>query len=202
MYNWSVPKVNQSALFTLFNTYVKASNFDTCGSLAVNNWNCDSEHGREAVTSAYALLNFKFGNSLEVIPGMRFEHTVIDNTFWVIPYSAGVEQAENDGGGLSGYGIGSVVLGLVAVVAAVLDDPGSPRAGPPGADVTIVVFTDYLCPICKATDPALARLQAADPRVRVVYKDWPIRGPVSELAARTALAAGPSAPPGNTIIVV
>ncbi|MET4427044.1 MULTISPECIES: hypothetical protein [unclassified Mycolicibacterium] len=31
-----------------------------------------------------------------------------------------VEQAENDGGGLSGYGIGSVVLGLVAVVAAVL----------------------------------------------------------------------------------
>ena len=92
VYNWSVPKVNQAALFNLFHTYVTPSSFDTCASLEVNNWNCDSEHGTEAVTSAYALLNLKFGDSLEVIPGMRFEHTVIDNTFWVIPYSAGVEQ--------------------------------------------------------------------------------------------------------------
>ena len=78
---------------------------------------------------------------------------------------------------------------LTPVVQAVLTDPGSPRAGPAGADVTIVVFTDYQCPICKATDPALARRLAADPKVAVIYKDWPIRGPMSELAARTALAA-------------
>src|SRR5689334_11703735 len=57
------------------------------------------------------------------------------------------------------------------VVAAVLDDPGSPRADPADAQVTIVVFTDYQCPICKADAPALARLQAADPTVRVIYKD-------------------------------
>ena len=80
-------------------------------------------------------------------------------------------------------------LTLTPVVATVLNDPGSPRAGPAVADVTIVVFTDYQCPICKATDPALARLVAADPRVRVIYKDWPIRGAMSDLAARTALAA-------------
>ena len=81
-------------------------------------------------------------------------------------------------------------LTLTPVVAGVLNDAGSPRAGAAGsADVTVVVFTDYRCPICKATDPALARALAADPFLRVIYKDWPIRGAISDLAARTALAA-------------
>lgn len=80
-------------------------------------------------------------------------------------------------------------LTLTPVVAAVLNDPGSPVSGPATAGVTIVVFTDYQCAVCKRTDPALTRLLAADPDVRVVWKDWPIRGPASDLAARTALAA-------------
>ena len=80
-------------------------------------------------------------------------------------------------------------LTLTPVVRGVLTDPGSPRAGPATADVTVVVFTDYRCPICQATDGALDRLLADDPRVRVIFKDWPIRGPGSELAARAALAA-------------
>lgn len=80
-------------------------------------------------------------------------------------------------------------LGLTAVVARVLDDPGSPAAGAAAPDVTVVVFTDYQCPICKRTDPAIRRLLATDPKVRVVWKDWPIRGPASDLAARMALAA-------------
>lgn len=71
----------------------------------------------------------------------------------------------------------------------VLGDPGSPAAGAATPDVTVVVFTDYQCAVCKATDPALSRLLAVDPNVRVVWKDWPIRGPMSDLAARTALAA-------------
>lgn len=81
-------------------------------------------------------------------------------------------------------------LTLTPVVAAALSDAGSARAGATQPDVTVVVFTDYQCPICKATDPALARLMAADRKVAVVYKDWPIRGAMSDLAARTALAAG------------
>lgn len=80
-------------------------------------------------------------------------------------------------------------LTLTPVVETVLTDPGSPRAGAARPDVTIVIFTDYQCTICKATDPALTRRLAADPKVAVIYKDWPIRGPLSELAARTALAA-------------
>lgn len=81
-------------------------------------------------------------------------------------------------------------LELTPVVAQVLGDPGSPVSGRADADVTVVVFTDYQCPVCKRTDPALGRLLARDPQVRVVWKDWPIRGPASDLAARTALAAG------------
>ncbi|WP_296597111.1 DsbA family protein [Phenylobacterium sp.] len=74
-------------------------------------------------------------------------------------------------------------------VTKVLGDRGSPAAGAATPDVTVVVFTDYQCPVCKATDPAITRLLAVDPNVRVVWKDWPIRGPMSDLAARTALAA-------------
>lgn len=75
------------------------------------------------------------------------------------------------------------------VVVAVLDDAGSPRAGTARPDVTIVVFTDYKCPICRATDPALARLLAEDPGVQVIFKDWPVLGERSKVAARLALAS-------------
>ena len=75
------------------------------------------------------------------------------------------------------------------VTQSVLLDPGSPASGARRPDVTVVVFTDYQCPICKRTDPALGRLLAADPQVRVIWKDWAIRGEASRLAARTALAA-------------
>lgn len=80
---------------------------------------------------------------------------------------------------------------MTPVVEAVLGDPGSPAVGPPrrSAAVTVVLFTDYQCPICKATDPALQALIDEQPDVRVVFKDWPIFGDISKLAARTALAA-------------
>ncbi len=80
-------------------------------------------------------------------------------------------------------------LDATPVVRAVLDDPGSPAFARPGADVTLVVFTDYQCPVCRATEPALDRVLAEDPRVRVIYKDWPILGERSRAAARAALAA-------------
>ncbi|MES3027198.1 MAG: DsbA family protein [Pseudomonadota bacterium] len=80
-------------------------------------------------------------------------------------------------------------LALTPVVETVLEDPGSPRAGAADPDVTIVVFTDYQCSVCKATAPALMQLLADDKKVQVIFKDWPILGEASTLAARTALAA-------------
>jgi protein-disulfide isomerase len=76
-----------------------------------------------------------------------------------------------------------------SVVSTILGDPGTPRFGPSTATTTVVVFTDYQCPICRRTAPALERLAKADPEVAVVIKDWPILGPGSRLAARAALAA-------------
>ncbi len=80
-------------------------------------------------------------------------------------------------------------LALTPVVETVLNDRGSPSAGAAAPDVTIVVFTDYQCSVCKATDPALERLLAADDKERVIFKDWPVLGEASTLAARAALAS-------------
>ncbi|PZQ64018.1 MAG: disulfide bond formation protein DsbA [Phenylobacterium zucineum] len=80
-------------------------------------------------------------------------------------------------------------LGETPVFRQVVDDPGSPRIGSASADVTVVVFTDYQCPVCRRTDAALGRLLAQDPRSAVIYKDWPILGEASRAAAQVALAA-------------
>lgn len=71
----------------------------------------------------------------------------------------------------------------------ILNDPGSPVAGNAMGDVTIVEFFDYKCPYCKRVTPALGELLAADKGVRLVFKEFPILGESSLLAARAALAA-------------
>lgn len=80
-------------------------------------------------------------------------------------------------------------LTLTPVVEAALDARGAPMAGAAAPEVTVVIFTDYRCPVCRKTDPALERLIAADPTVKVVFKDWPILGEQSRLGAQAALAA-------------
>lgn len=72
---------------------------------------------------------------------------------------------------------------------ALINDPGSPVGGNPNGDVAVVEFFDYRCPYCKVVAPALARLIEDDANLRFVYKEWPILGPVSVVAARAALAA-------------
>lgn len=66
---------------------------------------------------------------------------------------------------------------------------GDPTAGNPKGTITVVEFFDYQCPHCTSMAPTVAAIVKANPNVRVIYKDWPIRGPVSEFAARAALAA-------------
>jgi protein-disulfide isomerase len=95
---------------------------------------------------------------------------------------------------------GSVLLGVagaqeVQLITAegqkqLLAHPGTDVAGPLIADVSIVEFFDYNCPYCKKQVPALKALLAQDPKVALIYKDWPILGAVSVYAASSALAAG------------
>jgi protein-disulfide isomerase len=71
----------------------------------------------------------------------------------------------------------------------VFDDPQSPTAGNPKGDVTLVEFFDYRCPYCKQVEPSLEKLLQDDKQLRFVYKEFPVLGPDSELAAHVALAA-------------
>ena len=70
-----------------------------------------------------------------------------------------------------------------------LNDPSSPVSGNPKGDVTLVEFFDYRCGYCKRAAGAVAQLQKDDANLRVVYKDFPILGEASELAAKAALAS-------------
>lgn len=61
--------------------------------------------------------------------------------------------------------------------------------GNPNGDVTVVAFLDYACGYCRASLPSLAKLVANDPKVRIVYREYPVLGDASVSAARWALAA-------------
>lgn len=66
-------------------------------------------------------------------------------------------------------------------------DPGMTR-GPATAPVTIVEWSDYECPFCKAAQPVLEQLRAEFPeKLRIVFKDFPLRS--HERAVPAAMAA-------------
>src|ERR1700740_632584 len=71
----------------------------------------------------------------------------------------------------------------------VFDDPATPVGGNPQGDVTIVEFFDYRCPYCKQVQPLLQALLDQDHKLRFIYKEMPVLGSASVVAARTALAA-------------
>lgn len=79
--------------------------------------------------------------------------------------------------------------GNVLAEGAVLRDPDVPVTGNAGGDLTIVEYFDFNCPYCRKLAPELAQVVQDDGKVRLVYKDWPILGPVSIVASRMALAA-------------
>jgi len=78
---------------------------------------------------------------------------------------------------------------IAANAAAMLNDARTPVIGDARADVTIVEFTDYTCPYCKAVEPRLEKLLKDDPRVKLVVKEYPILTPASLVAAKAALAS-------------
>jgi protein-disulfide isomerase len=71
----------------------------------------------------------------------------------------------------------------------IFDDPATPVGGNPQGDVAIVEFFDYRCPYCKQVHPAIQNLLDQDRKLRFVYKELPVLGPQSDMAAHAALAA-------------
>ena len=72
---------------------------------------------------------------------------------------------------------------------ALLLDPMSPISGNIEGDVTVVEFFDYQCGYCKRALPMMEALLEADANVRIIWKEFPILGPVSEFAATASIAA-------------
>jgi protein-disulfide isomerase len=62
-------------------------------------------------------------------------------------------------------------------------------AGAAEPEVVLVELFDYACGFCRASNPHVDRLLREDPRLRVVWREFPVLGPESEQAAVASLAA-------------
>ena len=61
--------------------------------------------------------------------------------------------------------------------------------GAKGGDVVVVEFFDYACPFCRKTNADVDRLLRGDPKLKLVWREWPVLGPDSDAAAEISLAA-------------
>jgi len=85
LYSQPVPNLNEQAIENLYFKLAADPNVgvvaDDCGSVAPNNYDCNTTKTREQYASVYGMADLKFGD-LEVIPGIRYENTVIHNTYF------------------------------------------------------------------------------------------------------------------------
>ncbi len=87
-------------------------------------------------------------------------------------------------------------VGFASLAATTMDTPASlyyptvnTIVGNPAGKITIVEFFDYRCVYCRHIPAIIADLLKKNPDVRVVYRDYPLLGPPSALAAEAALSA-------------
>ena len=71
----------------------------------------------------------------------------------------------------------------------IFSDPDAPVAGNSEGAIVLVEFFDYRCGYCRRVKPTLETLLAENDDLRLVFKEFPILGPESALAARAALAS-------------
>lgn len=69
-----------------------------------------------------------------------------------------------------------------------LETKDSPSLGPANAPVTLVEFSDFECPVCRALHDALRGMLPNYPQLRVIFKDFPLEQ--IHPWARTAALAG------------
>ncbi len=71
----------------------------------------------------------------------------------------------------------------------IFNNPASPVMGNPSGDVTVVEFFDYNCGYCKAVFHPIRDAVLQDGKIKFIFKEYPILGDSSVLAAKAALAA-------------
>jgi protein-disulfide isomerase len=69
------------------------------------------------------------------------------------------------------------------------NDPVSPTVGASEHAIQVVEFFDYRCPFCRRVDPAIWKLLDENQNLRVVFKELPVLGDESVLAAKASLAS-------------
>jgi len=92
LFNFPLPTVNAANALALFNSNIAktfgvlANAIDGCATLYVNNYNCDTQYGTETRASAYLMGRVQLGD-LEVAGGFRYDYTLVQNRFWILPYA-------------------------------------------------------------------------------------------------------------------
>lgn len=71
----------------------------------------------------------------------------------------------------------------------IFNHPDTPVIGNPNGTVHLVEFYDYQCIHCQKEGPIVENLIKKNPQLRVVLKNFPIQGAVSEFAAKALLSA-------------
>src|SRR6195952_61578 len=80
---------------------------------------------------------------------------------------------------------------------AIFNSPRGVTIGAKDGDVTFVEFFDYNCGYCKKAMTDMLDLMKADPKLKVVLKEFPVLGPSSVEAAQVAVAARMQDPTGK-----
>jgi len=79
----------------------------------------------------------------------------------------------------------------------IFNSPRGVTVGNRGGDVTFVEFFDYNCGYCKRAMSDMLDLMKADPKLKVVLKEFPVLGPGSVEAAQVAVAVRMQDPSGK-----
>ena len=70
----------------------------------------------------------------------------------------------------------------------IFESARGPSYGNPQGDVTLVEFFDYNCGYCKRAMQDVMQLAKDDPKLKIVFKEFPVLGPGSVDAAKVAIA--------------
>ena len=87
--------------------------------------------------------------------------------------------------------------GVTKNAEAIFNSPRGVTIGNKDGDVTFVEFFDYNCGYCKRAMTDMMELMKADPKLKVVLKEFPVLGPGSVEAAQVGVAVRMQDPTGK-----
>lgn len=140
-----------------------------------------------AVLAAFILMATGFLFSIVSAPKLEFRDHAFPPGFRNLVLESGTSQIDPLFGQQRSYVNSTPKLNAREVCDALFRYADSPSIGNRNSQIQIIAFLDYRCPYCKKLSPILSKMH--DDNVRIIYKEWPILGDSSLLAARAALAA-------------